>query len=80
MNIHDYVNNYEFRGDGADHTPTEDERAMLEDVIAGYLASLPQEPAAWANGDELDNMLNDRTAIVAGVPDGDRYTTLDRPA
>lgn len=38
MTVNEYVNSYDFRGDSADHIPTEDERAMLEDAIEGYLA------------------------------------------
>jgi hypothetical protein len=50
MNVHKYVNGYEFRGDGTDHTPTENERAMLEDAIEGYLSALstPTPPASDA--------------------------------
>lgn len=35
-----------------------------------------QHPVAWVNCDELDNMLDDRTATVAGVCDGWRSTPL----
>jgi hypothetical protein len=36
--VHEYVSDYEYRGD-QDHVPTDDERAMLEDAIEGYLAT-----------------------------------------
>lgn len=39
--VHEYIADYEYRGD-QDHVPTEDERAMLEDAIEGYLASTPR--------------------------------------
>jgi Restriction alleviation protein Lar len=32
------VMDYEFRGDGRDYSPTEDEREIIEDAIEGYLA------------------------------------------
>jgi hypothetical protein len=43
-NVHEWVQGYEFRFDeGGGYTPTEQERAMLEDAINGYLGdSLPQ--------------------------------------
>lgn len=37
---------------------------------------VPLEVVAYANRDELDNMLDDRTATVAGVRDGWRKTPL----
>lgn len=40
------------------------------------LKSRNVEPVAYANRDELDNMLDDRIAEVAGVRDGWRTTAL----
>lgn len=38
MSVHEYVAEYEFRFDGgAGYTPTEQERAMIEDAIHGYV-------------------------------------------
>ena len=37
---------------------------------------MPMEVVAYANSDELDDMLEDRTATVAGVRDGWRKTPL----
>lgn len=34
------------------------------------------EPVAWVNGDELDNMMDDRPTMIAGKPDGWRRTPL----
>lgn len=45
MNVHDYVNDYEFRGE-VDYTPTEGERAMIEDAIEGYLNDARAAPPA----------------------------------
>jgi hypothetical protein len=36
--IKEYLDGYEFRGEGGDHVPTEDERELLNDVIAGLIA------------------------------------------
>jgi hypothetical protein len=44
--VHDYVANYEFRD--PDYSPTDRERAMIEDAIEGYLAITP--PAAETAG------------------------------
>jgi hypothetical protein len=38
--MHDFVASYEFRGDGSDHVPSDDEREMIEDAIEGYLAQI----------------------------------------
>lgn len=38
MTPHQFASEYEFRGDGGDHVPTENERAMIEDAIEGYLS------------------------------------------
>lgn len=52
-------------------------REVAIETANKILALAPKpEPAAWANGDELDNMLDDRTATVAGQPDGFRRTPL----
>jgi hypothetical protein len=47
-------------------------RALLE--AAGRVQQA--EPVAWANGDELDNMLDDRVATVAGEKSGQRTVAL----
>lgn len=36
--VKEYLNGYEFRGDEACHTPTEDERLLIEDCVQGLLA------------------------------------------
>ncbi len=36
--IETYVQDYEWRADEGDHTPTEDERALIADAIHGLLA------------------------------------------
>lgn len=36
------------------------------------------EPAAWVNGDELDNLLDDRTTLIQGTQSGWRRTPLYR--
>lgn len=33
-----YIKDYTLRGDGADHTPTANERLLIEDAIRGLLA------------------------------------------
>lgn len=38
----------------------------------------PEQPACYVNGDELDNMLNDRTAVVQSDMSGYRKTPLYR--
>lgn len=40
ISVHDYVAQYEFRGDGSDHVPTDSERELIEDAIEGYLTTL----------------------------------------
>lgn len=35
--VAEYVRNYEFRGE-SDYTPTDDERALIEDAIQGFIA------------------------------------------
>lgn len=40
----------------------------------------PSEPVAYVNGDELDNMLDDRTATIQTNPSGWRRTPLYRAA
>ncbi|WP_288659494.1 MULTISPECIES: hypothetical protein [Pseudomonas] len=47
-----------------------------EDVVLSAARTAPAEPVAWVNGDELDNMLDDRTAVIAGKMDGYRKTPL----
>ena len=39
---HSYAQEYEFRGDGGDYTPTDAERTMIEDAICGYLGELSE--------------------------------------
>lgn len=40
VNVHEYVEGYEFRFDGGgSYVPTDRDKAMLEDAIEGYLAS-----------------------------------------
>lgn len=57
---HTFATSYEFRGECGDYTPTEAERAMIEDAISSYLAEvengdLPQTP--WpASGWALDRI------------------------
>lgn len=41
MDPHTFAWEYEFRADEGDYTPTEGERAMIEDAICGYLSHLP---------------------------------------
>jgi hypothetical protein len=36
--INEYLDGYEFRGDGGDHAPTDDERELIDDVISGLIA------------------------------------------
>jgi len=36
--VNSYAANYEFRGDNGDYTPTDGERAMIEDAIQGFIA------------------------------------------
>lgn len=40
---HTFASEYEFRADEGDYTPSEGERAMIEDAICGYLALLPAQ-------------------------------------
>ena len=47
-----------------------------EDVILSTTRTAPAGPVAWVNGDELDNMLDDRTAVISGKTDGYRKTPL----
>lgn len=55
---------------------------QIDNMCAGLsraaLATQPleQKPVAWANADELDNMLDDRTATVAGAQSGLRRVAL----
>jgi len=44
MSVHDFVASYEFRGDGSDHVPSDDERELIEDAIEGYLAQAQASP------------------------------------
>jgi hypothetical protein len=41
VSVNEYAATYYFAGDGGDYTPTEGERAMIEDAINGYLAAHP---------------------------------------
>lgn len=52
MNVHEYVESYEFRGD-QDYTPNDREKVLIEDAIAGYLGLMSDkaaEPSLWAQG------------------------------
>lgn len=49
ISVHQFASEYEFRGDGGDHVPTDGERAMIEDAIGGYLAAR-QDPVVEALG------------------------------
>jgi hypothetical protein len=40
--------------------------------------SQASEPVAYVNGDDLDNMLDDRTATIQGKPSNDRSIPLYR--
>lgn len=48
MNVHEYVESYEFRGD-QDYTPNDHEKALIEDAILGFLG-LSATPAPQASG------------------------------
>jgi hypothetical protein len=48
----------------------------LLDLLRAALALPEDEPVAWGNADELDNMLDDRTATVEGRRSGYRGTPL----
>lgn len=60
-----------------------DSDGMLQHAFTGAVAALAslkggvaQEPVAWVNLDDLDNMLDDRTAEIQGVKSGWRRTPL----
>lgn len=40
FDVREYVDEYEFRGDAGDYQPTERERVLLEDAIAGVVGSI----------------------------------------
>lgn len=39
FDAHEYVDGYEFRGDG-DYTPTDHEKALIEDAILGAIGAI----------------------------------------
>lgn len=47
--------------------------AWARDVVAALRA---EKPVAYVNGDDLANMLDDRTAEIQAKPDGFRRTPL----
>lgn len=49
--VHDYVADYEFRGDGGDYKPTDHENELIEDAIEGYLTLSTPTPAPAVSGD-----------------------------
>ena len=50
-------------------------------ALAAKLADMEQQdPVAWANSDELDNILEDRLCMIRGTEDGFRRTPLYRNA
>ncbi len=42
--VSDYIDGYDFRGDGGDYTLSEKERILIEDCVAGLLGELPLGP------------------------------------
>jgi len=50
-----FVDSYEFRADDGDHTPTEAERALIEDAIHGYLAASPEPVPATNQAGEVED-------------------------
>lgn len=62
---------------GAEYYPVWNRNQMHEYARAAIAAAAPAgEPVAYVNGDELANMLDDRTATIAGIRDGWRATLL----
>lgn len=52
FDVRAFVDGYEFRGDEGDRTPTEDERAMLEDFAHGLIDATTSHGEAVAVGDD----------------------------
>jgi hypothetical protein len=84
VTVRAYVDDYEFRGDEACHTPTENERAMIEDAIEGYLfeigASAPGiaevgDPCMW----DRDKLCTCGGAACEQVSFGDDDAALTPP-
>lgn len=74
--VHEYVQDYEWRGD-QDHTPTDDEKALIEDAINGYLAETGPyaeelEKALWHRHDtsDYDPEVCEECAVVKKMLDG----------
>lgn len=40
VSIHEYLDDYEFCGEGGDHAPTDHEKELIEDAMEGYIATL----------------------------------------
>lgn len=64
FNARDFVDGYEFRGDGGDHTPTNDEHAMLEDFGNGLISEfaqgmMPKAPAPDHSADHKSQRPDD---------------------
>ena len=69
--IADYIEGYEFRGEGADHIPTEDERVLLIDAVAGLLGDEKLRALVAQN--------ESRRELLEGLPvnpDGSRVMPL----
>jgi hypothetical protein len=80
--VHEYVHDYEYRGD-QDHVPTEDERAMLEDAIEGYIAILPPK-LSGGSPDELlaeafELSCNDQFDLATKIAENVGYVLAPEP-
>lgn len=51
---------------------------IADALCAAHSTPKHGEAVAWVNGDELDNMLDDRTATIQGKPSGGRRVPLYR--
>lgn len=71
VNVHDYVESYEFRGE-SDYTPNDREKALIEDAIEGYRFMLTARPAAPSREAVAD--LIDLVADVQGEHRSDHAT------
>lgn len=83
--IQTYIEDYEFRGDSGDHTPTEDERVLIADAIAGLLADdvflkaflrLLEQRKLLAS---LHPMVRQAADAAAAQPSADRSAEADAP-
>lgn len=65
IDVHKLASEYEFRGDAGDYTPTEAERAMLEDFGESLVASLdaPQHDALREAGEALESGVSYMNAL-----------------